>query len=428
MNPSNRPPRRLLTVSLVFVLGLTACGDPDRKPSSDTADAGTADTRQGPVSDDRACSKFVIPHRMGYSWKKLNHRVSKWGFELTGGKSTCRAKKLDATFVGGTFSTGGTANVDDTPKLKYGFTERTAGSSKAVGIARRTIEVTIDSSGLAKGTKEYDREALKLMHYEKVIPLIEGFAFDTDVKKPKDYPEDYDPAHGYCTRGIGASLETKELDDETVTLDYRLRFEPGLSPDREPHNKAVPHAKMKGRLDLLLVGTTTSPLETGSVDYTVKYPKPKPLEEDDHPPASETKQQIILKGASDRGKGLYGVQSFNFELTPRIDCGSNGDCPEGETCNDDGSCTEKQGKPGFYIREISVDTKLKSFDESTGEATFLLNGYASNSTTFVGFWGMKNHFTGRIAWIQTGDAPDAVRHEEEFETGSSTFELSEMGE
>lgn len=396
----------------LFVLsGSAGCGD----------DAST-DSDAGPRYDEAACADAVVPHRFGFRWELVNHRVSKWDLQLTeAGREDCRPRMLETEVVGGTFST----DDSDTPTLKYAFQDRTADSSQRFGTARRSLNLTISPEGVAEGTKTLDRADLNLEHFPRIVAFIDGFRFDTDIEQPESYPEDYNPAHGYTLHGVGASVEIEETSAESIELSYRLRFEPGASPDREKLNRTLAHAQVGGRLDLLLVGTS-SPVQTGSVETTASYPKPDPQSAFEPPP--EEQRRVELEGEPGEPAGIYGISSFDVDLTPQIECSSDSDCPEGETCESGGDCTETLGDPGFYLREITVDLELLNYDRAAGEATFLLTGFASNSTDFVAFWPMQTEFTGRMRWIQVGGASGSVRYDRAFETGKTVFPLVDMAQ
>jgi hypothetical protein len=389
---------------------------------------GEADTGvdAGPQFDEQACSSFVVPHRFGFRWEKLNHRFSRWNVAYdTPSDNPCDAQNLETAIVGGAFSMGD--QKTDNPALHYGFRRQSADQPNAVGAARRSVDVTLEGDGLVEQSKTFDRSDLNLEHYDRVVPLIEGFGFTTDVDKPDDYPDDYDPAHGYTLRRFGASVATAELTDESLRIDYGVRLTPGTAPDRDPHNRAVPHARIEARLDVLLIGVDDRPVQTGGVDYELAYEVPEAAMEDDFPPASDEQQRVSLEGEPGAGEGIWGLQSFDFALSTDLTCQGDLDCPEGETCNSsDQTCTEKRGKPGFYIREFTVDATLDGYDAETGEADFLLNGYASNATQLIGFWAMTSRFTGQMAWIQTGDASPSHRGERTIEEAEKTFPLSEL--
>jgi len=364
----------------------------------------------------------VIPQRFGFRWEEVNHRVSKWGLQLTdASEEDCRPRVLRTEVVGGNFS----EDDIDRPTLQYGFQDRTGKTARQFGTARRSLELNIPAAGVASGTETFDRDALDLQHYPRVIALIDGMRFDTDTDQPDSYPDDYNPAHGYTVHGLGASVEATDVSEESVHVSYRLRFEPGASPDREKLNRALEHARVAGRLDVLLVGTS-APTREGSVATSITHPKPENGTDRRFAPPPEEERLVALEGEPGRPVGLYGLSSFEFELTPQINCEKDGDCPEGEACKSDGSCTEKYGEPGFYVRELSVGLRLDVYDRSAGEAQFVLTGFASNTSKFVTFWSMQTEFEGSMHWLQTEGVSGAVRYSREFETGAETFPLVEM--
>lgn len=405
-----------LLCALVVCTSAPACGGGD---SPEDRDSGSS---EGPRYDESACANAVVPQRFGFRWEKVNHRISKWDLQLTeSSEEDCRPRLLKTEIVGGNFSED---NIDR-PTLQYGFQDRTAASARQLGTARRSLEVTISPSGVASGTETFDRDALDLQHFPRVIALIDGIRFDTDTEQPDSYPDDYNPAHGYTVHGIGASAEVSDLSEESVHVSYRLRFDPGASPDRDKLNRALEHARVEGRLDVLLVGTS-APTHAGSVSTTITHPKPENGKDRRFAPPPEQERLIALKGEPERPVGLYGLSSFEFELTPQINCEQDSDCPEGEACRSDGSCTEKFGEPGFYVRELSVDLRLDDYDRSSGEGLFVLTGFASNTSEFVAFWSMQTDFEGSMRWIQTAGASGAVRYSRDFQTGAATFPLVEM--
>ncbi len=433
----------------VASLGLIACGDSSGSGSTadtgadtrsdattdaridagtdggdlDAADARDADSSEAPF-DEEACSEFVVPSRLGFRWDAINHRYSSWNHELgREDDQRCRATRLAVSHVGGDFSEGN----DETPHLKYGFRERTGSPPAGVGAARRQIDVAIGPDGEAVGSETFQRADLNLREYEDVVALVEGFGFETDVEQSNDYPDDYDPGEGYTLHALGASLDA-DAREETVELDYRLRVQPGASPDRTTHNEAVPHARLEGRLDVLLVGVGDAARTDGSVEYSYAHEKPTAFEPDDFSPAPEDDQRIALDGAPGFAPGMFGLRSFEFELTPDRECESADDCPEGESCREDATCTREIGPPGFYLREMTVDLDLESYDAESGEATFLLNGYASNASEAIGFWPMRVEFSGAMTWLQTDSVSETYRSESPFETGETNFELDDMKE
>lgn len=423
----------IVPFATLLLLAGSACSsaDSDARATDDAADRRGSDAVT--TLDPRPCSSAVIPNRLGLAWKELNHRYSVLDLQLGETSSEdCLPERLQTEFIGGPYSgssgSSGSGGIDDTPILEYGFQTRDSTGEPDVAFVRRNFKRTFEASSDLEETRTYTRESLQLRGYENVVAVIEGFRIDTDVEQVEDYPEDYDPAHGYTVHGLGASVDVTTVTDGEIDLHYRLRFEPGPSPDREDLNRAVEHARVSARLDILLIGLSEAPTTSGSVDYRVEYPEPKVGEDDDFPPPPEQKRRIVLEGTPDRPRGFWGIGAFDFELSPRIDCTSDRDCPASERCLETGRCTDDLGEPGFYLRELSVDIALEEYDRAEGTAAFLFDGYASNATNLVGFWPMRSDFTGTVRWIQAENASPQIRYESEFETGRADFALDEMRE
>ena len=372
---------------------------------------------------DDACTSFVVPSRLGYRWDQLNHRISNWETVQRPADSTCRATELYGNYIGGDFSTGETGQ--DTPLIKYTGQPIDAESTDNFGAARVQLEAIIGPEGTVEMTETFDRAEVGLEGYPCVVALIEGFSFDTSIEQSDDYPDDYDPAHGYTSRGFGASANIAATDERTITLDWSLRFEIGASPDREDHNTAIEHARVGGGLDVLLIGVaSTDLLHTGSKSYSAEYPDPEPLEEQVIEPASEQEQRLELTGKAGAGAGFHGFSAFDFALSPEESgCSNSRDCSGGEACMDNGQCEDLYGPEGYYIREMTLDLSRASYDDASGNAVFMVNGFASNSTEFIGFNGLRSTFTGDIAWVQGIDAPEPIVIDETFETGETTHPL-----
>jgi hypothetical protein len=403
-------PRTLCWTLTVLLLSsaLISCGD---------------DGPTGPTSDPEACTSFVVPNRLGYRWDRLNHRISIWETEHRPDDGSCRANELYGNFVGGDFSTGETA--EDAAFIKYSGQPVDAADSTSFGAARVTVGATIGPDGEVQMTETLSREELNLRNYPHFVTIIEGFAFDTSIEQSDDYPDNYDPAHGYTTRGFGASARIASRSKDSLELAWGLRFEIGASPDRERHNGAIEHAQVAGELDVLIVGVASDELvHTGSKSYTLEYPEPMPLEEQMHDPASADQQRMEMSGKSGAGAGFHGFTAFDFKLSPPNDgtCSTRRDCAGGDLCTD-GQCEGKYGPQGYYIREMTVDMTRESYDDSSGDAVFMVNGFASNSTEFIAFNALHSTFEADVAWVQGVPAQPPVIVDEEFETGETTYDL-----
>ncbi len=378
----------------------------------------------GPTFNRDACASLVAPQRMGFRWETLNHRVSLWSVGLE--RDGCKPRSLEAGVVGGNFSTGEGPAISDTPSLKYGFQSYRADSPDPIGVAHRTFASTLGDTRQVEKTVTFQRESLELEHYERIVPILEGFEFRTDVEQSDTYAEDYNPARGYTLAGIGVSVEVVEQSSSRVHLRYRIRFQPGASADRLEHNRAVPKARIGARLEVALIGTPSGRVRTGSTDYELAYEKPEPGEESLERPSAE-QARIELSGQSGGPRGFWGLQRFDVQLEADVTCDRNGDCPKGDTCQQSSSqCRQTFGPPGFYMRELTVDLTRESYDAETGRAAFQLEGFASNTSDFVSFYSLRSQVSGRMAWFQVGGAGEPRRFERTFETGRTSFDWASL--
>lgn len=424
-----------------LLLGTVGCPGSERPAESEDAsadvaaesDSATTDAADGradeidstadvapPPHDESACHSTVVPTRLGFRWGDLNHRVSKWKARWAADGAPCPPTRLDYTVVGGPFSN---REFDDNPTAKVGFRRLDARRPVHVGTAVRSIELTVGPGGVAEGTQRWDRDAIDLTGYPAVVPLIAGLGIDTDTDQSDAYPDEYDPAHGYTVSTLGASVEAEQVGGDAIEVAYRFEFGAGASPDRPPLNDTLAHARVDGRLDVLLVGTTPNRVHRGANSYTEAYPVPETGTDDEFDHVSPERQRVVVDGSAGLPAGIFGFQSFAFDLEARLDCLGGDDCPAGESCTDDGSCTRNFGPPGFYLRELTVDLRLDDYDRQTGRATFLVDGFASNSTRFVGFYSLESSFRGRFAWLQVPGAGTTTRADRKFDTGSTSWEL-----
>jgi hypothetical protein len=221
------------------------------------------------------------------------------------------------------------------------------------------------------------------------------------VPQTADYPEDYCPRLGFTSRGLGVSVTVEDVNPERLTLAYEVRFEHGPA-DRPDMNAAIPLAWGGATVDVLLLGVTGRDVHEGEVDYRLEYPGDYiyPNWGDttlDH--ATPEQQRITLNGASGMGVGLFGLTAFDFLLEP-----------------------DEEGA-GYYVRELSARLSLESYDDTSGTAHFLLDGFASNTSSFVAFYAMRHHFAGRMAWVQVAGAESPSDFTQTFDTGQTPIPL-----
>jgi len=315
----------------------------------------------------------------------------------------CLATTLQVGVIGGDFSTG--ERFTDNPRVHFGFQSVVRNNPKAIGASRLTLEFELDASSGLTHHVALDRSEHHLLGYARIAALIAGFSFRTDVEQNVDYPENYNPAHGYTSRGLGLHVEVTDWTESTIHLRVDARFEHGTS-DREAMNAAIPHAKTAVRVDVLLLGLRKDiPIHKGGVEYTLMYPLPEPLSKDRFEPASEEQQSLVIEGSPGHGAGIYGWTQIDFRMAP-----SEEEDPEGTA--------------GYYVRAFRAALDQKAYDTKTGTALFHLNGYASNASEAWSYYGLNHHFVGDMTWIQVPDPPLPIVIEENIDTGSTTIDLA----
>lgn len=362
---------------------------------------------------------------MGYRWRHFNHRIAAWRFGLArNGGGDPWADQLESLSIGGPYSNELLRH--ECPKVKFGYQRVDVDSIERVGAARRRLDVVVDSSGVCRGTRRFDRDELHLSGYRDIAAVITGFGFDTAIPQSATYPNAYQPAHGYLTRGLGAGVEVVDMNDEWVELSFWLRFGTGASMDRPHHNEAMLEARLAGELDVALIGVTDVPVHRGDVSYRSEYGEPKigvgtPIDG-----IPKRLQRIEIDGTASAPRGIFGVQSFNFDLTPSRSCQWNRDWPLGDDLRGEDGGHPEYGAPGYYVRELTIDLQRERFDPKTGRGSFLFEGFASNSTFSIPFHPLHCEFSGQMVWIQADGARKPVNFAAEFPTGASEFPLEAM--
>lgn len=376
------------------------------------------------VSTDRAhavrfasadCAEIVVPQGFALGWKRFNHRMSKWGISL-GGES-CEAAELEVTHVGGLFSKSPV--LDDTPWVRLNYQRAKTGGG--IAAARVSLQDIVGPAGRTRGTARFSIADLGLEGYSHYVAFIEGIRFDTGVPQSDDYPLLYNPKRGYTTRGIGASVDVG-VDGDELVLDYELIFETGRTPERIFMNSALPYARVGTGMEVLILAADSVPVTRGSVSYEMEHERPTPFVDPRLPSADEKLQAVAVSGEPHAPRGLWGIQRFRFALDFDSDCETDDDCSVGE-CNAEKKCDVGIGRLGEYIREFSVGVSLADFDEATGKARFLVDGYASNASSLLAFYPLRYEFQGGFAWVQTGDVHAPRGIETTFETGTARFAL-----
>jgi hypothetical protein len=404
-------------VLLLALLPTLACGQ----------DAGAG--LQPPVFDPRACAHTVVPHRIGFAWEALNHRISEYA-ALMEPPEACLPTHVDSRIVGGEFTTGDSVfGISDDALLRFSAREIEA-APEQIGVHRVRVEARMGPEPTFCDRLELDREAIRLQGYPHVEVFVAGFDLSTrEPGLPGQEATGYDPALGWTVRGLGAraALDPTSLDGPTLALDWCLRFEPGLAKDRLNLNQALPLARWRGGLDLLVVGVATPDhARRADVGYTLTYPMPEPLQDQEIPPATPAQQALDLPGPPGMGAGLVGFAAFDFLLDPDPACEWDEDCPLGATCDlDDTVCRSPLGPPGYYVRELTAGIRLGALDPTTGTLAVAVDGYASNATRFLEFYALRHTFQATVVRVALpADTPVTDRVlDRAFPAGAARFAL-----
>lgn len=364
--------------------------------------------------DPEACTELVVPTAFGLRWQRFNHRIAKWGVALEEDRnSDCGPDAVLATAVGGGFSKEGA--IRDRPRVEFAAQRITTNVDQA-GVARLSINAVIDATGAADGEIEINRDERNLQRYDHIAAFIDGISFDTTIEQAADYPPDYDPGNGYTSRGFGASVEVADVDEDEITLRYRIRFETGAAPDRIKLNQARPHARIGARLDVLLIGSSDEAPATEPIEYEVAFRRPTIGKKRQTFP--DGLERTVSFAASE--PGLLGWSSFDFALDFENTCSRDRRCPAGDRCSSTGTCEGLMGPPGDYVRELSLKLEpLTSDDEENFDVR--VDGFASNNTESVGFQAMTYTFSARVTHIPLGVEAETIEINGAFSTGEARF-------
>lgn len=381
---------------LIWIIALTGCSE-----------------QTNPMWDTNACNQFIVPHAFGIRWENLNHRISEW--KIRPSHEGCRASDLFVRSVGGDFSTGDAFGQTDDPSLTFGY-QAVETDREEVGIARVSLNGTIDPSGTWKARKTFRRSALNLRHYPTITAVLDGVTFDTAVGQPQGYPEAYNPAHGYTVSGFGASARILDVNSIDFTLEVSTTYDAALSNDRPNMNDALPYANIDTSIDVLLVATSPEvPVISHEHSYDISHPKPKPLEDLEIPDPSIDAQRVAFDG--DLSEGFRGIASFDYRFNFVAECTQDSDCFLTRECLPTNICRTDSAY-GDYLRELRVELNVEPDSD-----VMLFNGYASNSSSFLTFFALRYNFVGEAVWFGADVSSSEQSLSNEFKTGSFSVAL-----
>ena len=394
-----------LIFCIIVTLALLSCnGDSEDAEQETGADPEDDDDDSGDDDDmspepTQGCPRAIVTSGLGLGWKWLNHRISYWDVHPEQGdcpSSVPQDAALAFGYVGGSWSTG--AVWTDIPILNYRYFAVDAGPDAAFVSYRH--DLTIDApQDIANDVVVIDLEQSGLAGFEHYAVFLAGLTLDTDVEQiDPDYPPDYDPALGYTSRGIGAGISDVTVTDGKLTFGLWARFELGAA-DREDMNSAIAHARTQATVHMLVAGFDNAAVTSKDHAYQVQYDPPRLVLQPQYDHAPEAMRRFSIQGQPGFDQAFVALQSFNLKLFGSVDRGD-------------------------YIRTLSVDANLLSYDPATGAAQVDLDGFASNASTAFTEETLENDFTGRVALVQlAGGTVSAGEKTMEFETGADQVPL-----
>lgn len=376
--------RSLLLCVPLLALSCGSSGDPESTP--------------GPTPEPRyaLCADAVLPNGFGLGWEKLNHRISQWSIRVDSTNAeTCSGdggSSLLTTFVGGDWTTGQSST--DTPIVMVDYVVVAArepidaAGPQQVWTTHNETAIDIDPTQHARTVA--DRPAASNPRVE----VLTGLELDTNVAQDADYPEDYDPAHGYTSRGITARVT--DLDDGNV--DVEIAFEHGEA-DRPPMNKAIPFARTRAVVAHTTVEVAGGHFTRATKQFRLTYPMQDALDATPLPHGDDAVMAMDIVGEPGFEHGMVLLTGISFSLFP--------DLPYGD-----------------YLRELSVRPRNVKYDPKTGKARFILDGYVSNAG-FLTMAGMDADMFFDVVLVQWngGGRPVQVAFSSSFETGQASFAL-----
>ena len=245
------------------------------------SDSGSADEITGP--------SHTIWSGWNHTWGMLSHRVSLIEVQ-TGMPASARSGIL-----GGDWSTGDTWSDDVNHRIHQ---QHVIGDQ----ISAETGSVTFTASSDG-GEGNFTLETP-----DPDLIVLQGFRINTDTDQPEGYPDDYDPALGYTSRGF--AIGVNHTDTSNVQASATVRWGPR---DRDDMNRALAIAHTEVTVYFTaLYGLTDidTATYTGNQDLA-------------HDPPNSTQEPLVQSLDWD-GFGVAAIQSFDLGLHD-TDGGDGGD-------------------------------------------------------------------------------------------------------
>jgi hypothetical protein len=283
-----------MTKTLLLSLLITGCTN----KAADTASPSAID---GPT--------HTIWSGWNHTWGFLSHRVSLIQVKAGDGQ------QAESGMVGGSWSTG-EAWSDD---VNYRIHQQNI-TGNVIEVEHGETHMTVGPEGVAAATSIASIDDVQLV-------VLRGFEINTDTEQSDDYPEDYDPALGYTSRGFGMSVE--QTGDSEITATTHLRWG---GRDRDDMNGAIPHAQADVIVHWTAIsGLTSSETVTFSGQQELPHSPPNseqsglssPLDWNGHGVSAIRRFDLLLED-QDGGEGGDYIRSAGTEIQPN----SSGTAPD----------------------------------------------------------------------------------------------------
>jgi hypothetical protein len=239
-----------------------------------------------------------------HTWGMLSHRASYIQVESGTGETA------SSGIVGGDWSTGDTWTDD----VEYRIHQQ--------HVTGEVLQVELGSATLIVGPEGTDGTSVDIDMSDAAVVVLQGFEFNTDIDQSEDYPEGYDPALGYTSRGFGMGVSLSE--DGRVDVTASVHWGPRDRPDM---NSAIPFAQTEVTVHFAALSGFPSADRahyTGQQDLAHDPPLSaqqglhEPLEWDGFGFAAIESFELSLFDTDGEDGGDY-LRSFGVELAPTED-------------------------------------------------------------------------------------------------------------
>jgi hypothetical protein len=250
--------------------------------SKDSDDTSADATISGPT--------HTVWSGWNHTWGMLSHRVSLIDVR------TGEGDRAHSGILGGDWSTGDTWSDDVNHRIHQ---QHITGDQLL--FEQGSITLSVGPGETASGSAAVAMESPNLA-------VLQGFTINTDTAQTAGYPDDYDPALGYTSRGFGFAVALNDSNEvvATANVDWGPR-------DRDDMNRAIEHATTEVTVHYAVL--------SGFDDVdTATYSGTQDLAHD--PPNSP--QAALTEPLGWAGNGIAAIQSFGLSLHD-TDGGDGGD-------------------------------------------------------------------------------------------------------